>query len=45
MNRALAVTLVLGIIFLGMQGFDYFTLVTHEASASTAASTARSSSR
>jgi cytochrome c oxidase subunit III len=29
MNRAIAVTLILGIIFLGMQAFDYWELLTH----------------
>jgi cytochrome c oxidase subunit 3 len=27
MNRAVAVTLLMGVIFLGIQGFDYYTLV------------------
>jgi cytochrome c oxidase subunit 3 len=30
MNRALAVTLLMGIVFLGAQGFDYLLLVTEE---------------
>jgi cytochrome c oxidase subunit 3 len=30
MNRALMLTLFLGIVFLGMQVYDYFELVTHE---------------
>ncbi len=44
MNRAIAVTLLLGVIFLCLQGYDYYNLVTQRrTSASTAASTARSS--
>jgi cytochrome c oxidase subunit 3 len=31
MNRAVAVTLLMGVIFLGIQAFDYYTLVTHDA--------------
>ncbi|MDP8904422.1 MAG: cytochrome c oxidase subunit 3 [Chloroflexota bacterium] len=30
MNRALIVTLVLGVLFLGMQAYDYWELLTHE---------------
>jgi cytochrome c oxidase subunit 3 len=30
LNRAVAVTLVLGIIFLGIQLYDYYELITHE---------------
>jgi cytochrome c oxidase subunit 3 len=31
MNRAVAVTLLIGVIFLGIQAFDYYTLVTADA--------------
>jgi cytochrome c oxidase subunit 3 len=30
MNRALAVTLLMGIVFLGMQAYDYYELLVHE---------------
>ena len=30
LNRAVAVTLVLGIIFLGIQAYDYYVLITHD---------------
>lgn len=30
LNRAVAITLVLGIIFLGMQMYDYYLLITHD---------------
>jgi cytochrome c oxidase subunit III len=30
MNRAIAVTLLIGVIFLGIQGFDYYQLVTKD---------------
>jgi cytochrome c oxidase subunit 3 len=30
LNRAVAITLVLGLIFLGMQLYDYYELITHE---------------
>jgi cytochrome c oxidase subunit III len=30
LNRAIAVTLALGIIFLGMQAYDYYVLITHD---------------
>jgi cytochrome c oxidase subunit 3 len=29
MNRAIAVTLLLGVVFLGMQAYDYYELLTH----------------
>ena len=30
LNRAVAVTLTLGIIFLGIQAYDYYVLITHD---------------
>ncbi len=30
LNRAIAITLVLGVIFLGMQAYDYYLLITHD---------------
>jgi cytochrome c oxidase subunit III len=30
LNRAVAITLILGVIFLGMQAYDYYLLITHD---------------
>jgi cytochrome c oxidase subunit 3 len=30
LNRAIAITLILGVIFLGMQMYDYYLLITHD---------------
>ncbi len=30
LNRAIAITLILGVIFLGMQAYDYYLLITHD---------------
>lgn len=30
LNRAIAITLLLGVIFLGIQVYDYYTLITHD---------------